>query len=76
MGYGADQLRELVETIDRVECDVVVVGTPFDLARLIRVRHPLRRARYELRELGHPTLHDVIAPLERLAHQELTVSTG
>jgi predicted GTPase len=76
MGYGADQLRELVETIDRVECDVVVVGTPFDLARLIRVRHPLRRARYELRELGHPTLHDAIAPLERLAHQELTVSTG
>ena len=76
MGYDADQLRDLVETIDRVECDVVVVGTPFDLARLIRVRHPLRRARYELREVGHPTLHDVIAPLERLAHQELTVSTG
>jgi len=76
MGYDSDQLRDLVETIDRVECDVVVVGTPFDLARLIRVRHPLRRARYELREVGHPTLHDVIAPVERLAHQELTVSTG
>ncbi len=76
MGYGPEQLRELTETIDRVECDVVVTGTPFDLARLVDVRHPIRHARYELREVGRPTLHDVIGPLERLAHQELTVSTG
>ena len=59
MGYGAEQLRELEETIDRVECDVVVTGTPFDLGRLISTRHPLRHARYELRELGQPTLADV-----------------
>jgi predicted GTPase len=76
MGYGEAQLQELADTIDRAECDVVVSGTPFDLARVVAVRHPIRRARYELREVGRPTLHDVIAPLERLAHQELTVSTG
>ena len=61
MGYGEEQLRELEETIDRVECDVVVTGTPFDLGRLISTRHPLRHARYELRELGRPTLAEVIA---------------
>jgi predicted GTPase len=76
MGYGAEQLRELEETIDRADCDVVITGTPFDLGRVIGVRHPLRRARYELRELDHPTLHDVLEPIERLAHHELTVSSG
>lgn len=76
MGYGDEQLRELEATIDAVECDVVVTGTPFDLGRLITTRHPLRHARYELREIGHPTLHEVIAALEHRAHQETTVATG
>jgi predicted GTPase len=66
MGYGDEQLRELEKTIDRVECDVVVTGTPFDLGRLIATRQPLRHARYELRELGETTLADVIAPIELL----------
>ena len=76
MGYGDEQLAELARTIDAVDCDVVVTGTPLDLGRLIETRHPLRHARYELREVGRPTLHEVIAPLERLAHSELVVSTG
>jgi predicted GTPase len=76
MGYSADQLAELEATIDAVPCDVVVTGTPIDLGRLVNVRQPIRRARYELREIGRPTLHEVIAPLERLAHTELAVSTG
>ncbi|HEU0335407.1 MAG TPA: hypothetical protein VFR43_02570 [Gaiellaceae bacterium] len=75
-GYGDDQLEDLARTIDAVECDVVVTGTPVDLGRLIETRHPLRHARYELRELGRPTLHEVIAPLERLAHRELAVATS
>lgn len=44
-------------------CDVVVTGTPFDLGRVIRSEHPIRHARYELREIGTPTLEDVLAPL-------------
>lgn len=76
MGYDDEQLRELEATIDAVECDVVVTGTPFDLGRLITTRHPLRHARYEIREMGHPTLHEAIAALEHLAHQETTVATG
>jgi predicted GTPase len=77
MGYGAEQLRELEETIDRVECDVVVTGTPFDLARLVSTRHPIRHARYELRECDDgPTLEDILAPVALLtphhrAHEEV-----
>jgi predicted GTPase len=69
-------LPELAATIEATECDVVVTGTPIDLGRLITVRRPVRHARYELREIGHPTLHEVIGALERLAHQETTVATG
>ena len=73
MGYDEQQLRELEETIDRVECDLVVTGTPFDLGRLITTRHPMRHARYTLRERGEPTLAHVIAPIARLVDAGLTV---
>jgi predicted GTPase len=76
MGYGDEQLHELQETIDRVECDVVVTGTPFDLGRLISTRHPLRHARYELRELGQPTLAEVIDPIVRRVRPSLTLTDG
>jgi predicted GTPase len=70
MGYGDEQLRELAETIDRVDCDVVVTGTPFDLARLVTTRHPMRHARYTLRERGPLTLAEVILPIEALIRAE------
>jgi predicted GTPase len=63
MGYSAEQLQELEETINRAECDVVVTGTPIDLARLITSRHPIRHARYELREIPPPLLDEVLAPV-------------
>ncbi|HET8651761.1 MAG TPA: cyclic 2,3-diphosphoglycerate synthase [Gaiellaceae bacterium] len=63
MGYGDEQLKELEATINAVPCDVVVTGTPIDLARLIHMRHPILHATYELREVGEPTLEDVIAPV-------------
>jgi predicted GTPase len=63
MGYGERQLAELRETLVAAECDVVVTGTPVDLARLIDVGHPLRRASYALREQPGPTLSDVLQPL-------------
>ncbi len=62
MGYGADQLADLAETIRRAPVDVVVSGTPMDLGRLIEVGHPIRRASYALHEVGAPTLADVLAP--------------
>jgi predicted GTPase len=61
MGYDDQQVRDLEATIDRVPCDVVVVGTPVDLSRLVAIRRPVVRARYELQEIGQPDLVQVIA---------------
>jgi predicted GTPase len=63
MGYSPDQLAELETTINAAPCDVVITGTPIDLGRLIHSMHPIRHARYELHELGSPTLEQVLAPL-------------
>jgi predicted GTPase len=63
MGYSPEQLRELEQTIDEAAVDVVVTGTPIDLARLVRTRHPIRHARYELREIGAPTLAELLRPV-------------
>jgi predicted GTPase len=51
MGYSAEQIRELEETINRTPCDVVVVGTPIDLTRVLHIDKPSVRVRYELREV-------------------------
>jgi predicted GTPase len=63
MGYSAEQLQELEATINAADCDVVVAGTPVDLARLIDCRHPIRQAVYELQELGDPTIEQALAPI-------------
>ncbi|MCS6902948.1 MAG: GTPase, partial [Candidatus Bipolaricaulota bacterium] len=63
MGYGEDQIRDLAKTIRHTPCDAVVIGTPIDLQRLIKFEVPATRVRYELQEIGHPTLKDLIAPL-------------
>lgn len=63
MGYSDRQLQDLEETINAVDCDAVIAGTPVDLARVVRSRHPIRQVTYELRELGEPTLEQVLAPI-------------
>jgi predicted GTPase len=73
MGYSAQQIRDLETTIQNVECDVVVCGTPFDLGRLIRLRRPLRRARYELSDLGEPTLARALEPHVRRLKEEVVL---
>jgi predicted GTPase len=60
MGYSDQQVRDLEATIDRVPCEVVVVGTPIDLSRLVRIQKPVVRARYELQEIGQPDLAHVV----------------
>jgi predicted GTPase len=61
MGYGDEQMRDLEETINSAECDLVLVATPIDLRRLINVRHPVDRVRYELQVIGRPTLEEILA---------------
>src|SRR5438552_2104072 len=60
MGYGPKQIKELLETIDATPCDVVVSGTPIDLSRVLKTKKPVVHVRYELDEIGHPNLEDVL----------------
>lgn len=60
MGYGDEQVRDLEETINGTECDLVLTATPIDLRRLVNVRHPLDRVRYELQVIGRPTLEEIL----------------
>jgi predicted GTPase len=60
MGYGKKQIRDLEETINRADCDTVVIGTPIDLTKLTQLNKPSVRVRYELQEIGKPTLEDVL----------------
>lgn len=60
VGYGQEQVKELEETINRTPCDVVLIGTPIDLRRVLQINKPAVRAKYDLRELGTPTLKDVL----------------
>ncbi len=60
MGYGDKQIAELQETINAATCDLVLSGTPIDLRRVLKVNKPVVRVRYELDEIGHPNLEDVL----------------
>lgn len=60
VGYGKEQMRELEETINATPCDVVLIGTPIDLRRMLRINKPAVRAKYELQELSIPTLEDLL----------------
>ena len=60
MGYGEKQMKELEETINNADADVVVSGTPIDLNRVVKVNKPIVRVRYELDEIGKPDLEDIL----------------
>ena len=60
MGYGDEQIRELEETINNIDCDVIISGTPIDIKRVIKTEKPVLRVAYELQEIGNPTLEDVL----------------
>ncbi|MCL2046006.1 MAG: cyclic 2,3-diphosphoglycerate synthase [Oscillospiraceae bacterium] len=61
MGYGAQQISDLSETIERTDCDTVVIATPIDLGRIININKPNTRVEYSLQEIGRPSLEDVLA---------------
>jgi len=61
MGYDQQQLKDLEATINKVDCDTVVVGTPIDLRRIININKPNTRVYYELQEIGTPDLNGVLA---------------
>jgi predicted GTPase len=66
LGYGAKQIAELEATINAAPVDLVLIATPIDLRRIVNIKHPTVRVRYDLKEIGQPTLADILK--ERLAN--------
>ncbi len=60
MGYGKTQVKELERTIQNTPCDLVIVATPIDLRRVVKITKPVQRVRYEMQEIGRPNLEDVL----------------
>lgn len=60
IGYSGQQIKDLEETINKVPCDAVIIGTPIDLSRLIKIKKPTVRVEYDLKETSKPTLEDII----------------
>jgi len=61
MGYGKKQIQELEDTINAVDCDIVIIGTPIDLSRIIKINKKSVRVKYDLQEIGRPNLDEVLS---------------
>jgi predicted GTPase len=59
-GYGAEMVKDLEATINKTECDAVVIGTPIDLNRIMKINKPNTRVYYDLQEIGRPDLTDIL----------------
>ena len=60
MGYGEQQIRDLEDSINAVDCDVVIIGTPIDLTKLIKIQKPVVRVTYELEEIGDIDIKEIL----------------
>jgi len=65
MGYGEQQIKDLEATINATDCDVVIIGTPIDLRRLLHIEKPSVRVTYNLKETGRPTVANVLEPFTK-----------
>ena len=65
MGYSKEQLKDLETTVNRTDCEAVVVATPIDLRRVIKINKPSTRVHYELQEIGEPTLEGILTAFGR-----------
>ncbi len=74
MGYGAQQLKDLEATIDSCDCDAVIIGTPIDLNRIIRIEKPNTRVFYDLQSIGSPSLEEQLEVF--LEKQNMLASIG
>ena len=63
MGYGAEQVKDLEETIAASDAEGVVIGTPIDLRRIITISQPSTRVRYDLDVIGTPDLAEILKPV-------------
>ena len=76
MGYGEEQLKDLEATINKTDCDAVVIATPIDLRRLIDIKKPNTRVFYELQEIGRPNLDDILLEFGKAHHLPMKEKAG
>ncbi len=76
MGYGAKQIKDLETTINRTECDLVVIATPIDLTRLIKIKRPTARVSYSLQEIGLPDLTTVLTDFLKGNRRKVSARKG
>ena len=62
MGYGEKQIKDLESTINAADCDAVLIGTPIDLRKVLHIEKPSVRVTYDLKEIGKPTVAEVLTP--------------
>ena len=60
MGYGEQQVKDLEKTIEKTACDTVVIATPIDLNRIVKITKPTVKVGYDLQEIGSPNLTQVL----------------
>ncbi len=60
MVYGFSQIKDLEDTINAIDCDAVVIGTPMDLSRIVNISKPTVKVSYDLQEIGEPNLNIVL----------------
>jgi predicted GTPase len=65
MGYGEEQVRDLEKTINASDAELVIIGTPIDLNRLIKINKPSVRVKYHLEEIGSPSLDDILKDFDK-----------
>ena len=70
MGYGEAQMRDLAATIDKVDCDTVLIATPIDLTRVVKINKPCTKVEYALQEIGKPDMEDVMKEFIKKATQK------
>jgi predicted GTPase len=61
LGYNSDQLRELEKTINSTPCDIIILGTPSNLTKLLKLNKPAVHAKYKLKEIGSPNLEEILS---------------
>ena len=60
MGYGEQQMKDLCATVEKTDCDSVIIATPIDLQRVIKINKPCTRVEYSLQEIGRPNIDDIV----------------
>ncbi|MCL2029094.1 MAG: cyclic 2,3-diphosphoglycerate synthase [Deltaproteobacteria bacterium] len=71
MGYGPQQMSDLAATIERADCDSVVIATPINLKRVVEINKPSTRVKYALQEIGRPNLYDILTNFVKQEAQTL-----